>query len=96
MVREVSLVSDRLHLISPAYFRRIERGKEHPPKLEVVKRIAILLGGDEDVLFKLAKSTDPDFAEFIHALLAAKFLRAAKTASYFTAVDFDVLAAEIQ
>lgn len=82
--------------ISPAYLSRIERGKERPPKPEVVKRIALLLGGDADVLFKLAQSTDPDLAGFFHEVpAAARFLRAARSAG-FTAIDFDVLASEIQ
>ena len=45
--------------ISPAYLSRIERGREGPPKPELVKRIATLLGGDPDLLFRLADSTDP-------------------------------------
>lgn len=82
--------------ISPAYLSRIERGKERPPKPEVVKRIAILLGGDADILFVLARSTDPDLAGFIHEVpAAARFLRAAKAAR-FTAADFEVLVAEIR
>src|SRR5437588_10797891 len=51
--------------ISPAYLSRIERGKERPPKPELVKKIARVLGGDADLLFRLADSTDPDIAEYM-------------------------------
>ena len=44
--------------ISPAYLSRIERGRERPPKPEIVKRMATLLGGDPDLLFRLAESTE--------------------------------------
>ena len=54
--------------ISPAYLSRIERGKERPPKPDLVKRLATLLGGDPDMLFRLAESTDPDLAEYIHQM----------------------------
>jgi HTH-type transcriptional regulator, competence development regulator len=46
--------------ISPAYLSRIERGKEHPPKPEIIKAIARVLAADPDVLFRLCPSTDPD------------------------------------
>jgi HTH-type transcriptional regulator, competence development regulator len=46
--------------ISPAYLSRIERGKEHPPKPETVKALALVLAADPDVLFRLCPSTDPD------------------------------------
>lgn len=46
--------------ISPAYLSRIERGKEHPPKPEVIKALAKVLAADPDVLFRLCPSTDPD------------------------------------
>jgi len=46
--------------ISPAYLSRIERGKEHPPKPEVIKALAKVLAADPDVLFRLCSSTDPD------------------------------------
>jgi HTH-type transcriptional regulator, competence development regulator len=46
--------------ISPAYLSRIERGKEHPPKPEIIKALAKVLAADPDVLFRLCPSTDPD------------------------------------
>jgi transcriptional regulator with XRE-family HTH domain len=52
--------------ISPAYLSRIERGKERPPKPELIKKIARLLGGDPDLLFRLGTSTDPDIAEYMN------------------------------
>ena len=82
--------------ISPAYLSRIERGKERPPSPDVVKRIAQLLGGDPDVLFRLADSTDPDLAEYMHHVpKIPEFLRTAKELGLESA-DFDELIAEIQ
>lgn len=46
--------------ISPTYLSRIERGKEHPPKPEIIKVLAKVLAADSDVLFRLCPSTDPD------------------------------------
>ena len=82
--------------ISPAYLSRIERGKERPPKPELVKRMATLLGGDPDLLFRLADSTDPDLAEYIHFTPnVPEFLRVAK-AMELTAEDFKVLIEEVR
>jgi transcriptional regulator with XRE-family HTH domain len=52
--------------ISPAYLSRIERGKERPPRPEVIKALAKLLAADPDVLFRLSSSTDPDVAAYLH------------------------------
>jgi len=52
--------------ISPAYLSRIERGKEHPPKPNIIKKIAKVLAADPDVLFRLASSTDPEIASYLH------------------------------
>ena len=52
--------------ISPAYLSRIERGKEHPPRPEVIKDLARLLAADPDVLFRLSASTDPEIVEYLH------------------------------
>ena len=38
--------------ISPAYLSRIERGKESPPRPEVIKALAKVLAADPDVLFR--------------------------------------------
>ena len=82
--------------ISPAYLSRIERGKERPPKPDLVKRLATLLGGDPDMLFRLAESTDPDLAEYIHQMPdVPEFLRVAKTME-LTAEDFKVLIEQIK
>ena len=82
--------------ISPAYLSRIERGRERPPKPELVKRIATLLGGDPDLLFRLADSTDPDLAEYIHFTTnVPEFLRTAK-AMELTSEDFEVLIEEVK
>ena len=45
--------------ISPAYLSRIERGKERPPRPEVIKELA-------DVLFRLSSSTDPEVVDYLH------------------------------
>ncbi|MCK5681209.1 helix-turn-helix domain-containing protein [bacterium] len=52
--------------ISPAYLSRIERGKENPPKPEVIKTLAKELAADPDVLFRLSSSTDPEVAGFLN------------------------------
>ena len=51
--------------ISPAYLSRIERGKERPPRPEVIKELAKVLAADPDVLFRLSSSTDPELLDFL-------------------------------
>lgn len=51
--------------ISPTYLSRIERGKEHPPKPEIIKAIARVLAADPDVLFRLCPSTDPEIVTLL-------------------------------
>lgn len=87
--------ADRLG-ISPAYLSRIERGKERPPKPDTIKRMATLLGGDPDLLFRLSESTDPDLADFMNVVPeAAQFLRAARSLG-LRGQDFVVLTREIR
>ena len=87
--------ADRLG-ISPAYLSRIERGKERPPKPDLVKRLTTLLGGNPDQLFRLAESTDPDLAEYVHSIPnVPEFLRTAK-AMKLTSEDFAALIAEMK
>ncbi len=87
--------ADRLG-ISPAYLSRIERGKERPPKPDLVKRLTTLLGGDPDLLFRLAESTDPDLAEYVHSIPnVPEFLRTAK-AMRLTSDDFAALIREMK
>ena len=52
--------------ISPAYLSRIERGKEKPPRPDVIKALAKTLAADPDVLFRLSSSTDPEVVDFLH------------------------------
>jgi len=52
--------------ISPAYLSRIERGKESPPRPEIIKELARLLAADPDVLFRLSSSTDPEVVDYLH------------------------------
>ena len=81
--------------ISPAYLSRVERGKERPPRPDIVRRMATLLGGDPDLLFRLAESTDPELAEYLHTLPSVpEFLRAAK-AMALTDDDFKLLTEEV-
>ena len=87
--------ADRLG-ISPAYLSRIERGKERPPRPELVKRLATLLGGDSDLLFRLAESTDPDLAAYVHSLPnVPEFLRTAR-AMKLTSEDFAALIEDLK
>ena len=89
------VAADRLN-ISPAYLSRIERGKERPPKPELVKRMATLLGGDPDRLFRLAESTDPDLAAYMHRVpRIPEFLRTAM-AMNLTSDDFMALTEEVK
>jgi transcriptional regulator with XRE-family HTH domain len=89
------VAADRL-AISPAYLSRIERGKERPPKPEVIKKIARLLGGDVDILFRLADSTDPDIADFVNLVPnVPEFLRTA-IALRLTSEDFTELIRELK
>lgn len=82
--------------ISPAYLSRIERGKERPPKPELIKKIARLLGGDADLLFRLSTSTDPDIAEYLNLVpKAPEFLRTAMTLR-LTSDDFAELIEEVK
>jgi len=82
--------------ISPTYLSRIERAKEKPPKPEVIKRMAKLYGGDADVLFRLADSTDPDLAEYLHVVpKVPEFLRTAMELR-LTAQDFEELIDQIK
>jgi len=52
--------------ISPSYLSRIERGKERPPRPEIIKEFARLLAADPDVLFRLSSSTDPEVVDYLH------------------------------
>jgi transcriptional regulator with XRE-family HTH domain len=82
--------------ISPAYLSRIERGKERPPKPELVKKMARLLGGDADLLFRLASSTDPDIAGYMNLVPnVPEFLRTAM-AMRLTSDDFDELIEQLR
>ncbi len=70
--------------ISPAYLSRIERGKERPPRPEIIKEMAKMLAADPDVLFRLSSSTDPELAGYLHdqpeAINLLRFLKDANFA----------------
>ena len=88
--------AQKLGLRAPAYLSRFERGKERPPKPELVKRLATLLGGDPDLLFRLAESTDPHLAAYIREVpRVPDFLRTAKEVN-LTSEDFEVLIEEVK
>ncbi|HBB79678.1 helix-turn-helix domain-containing protein [Pseudomonas sp. ZM23] len=67
--------------ISPAYLSRIERGKESPPRPEVIKALAKVLAADPDVLFRLSPSTDPEVVDYLHtqpeAMALVRYLKEA-------------------
>ena len=48
--------------ISPAYWSRIETGRENPPKDELIKKAATILGLSEDELFIEASRLPPRHA----------------------------------
>jgi HTH-type transcriptional regulator, competence development regulator len=82
--------------ISPAYLSRIERGREKPPRPELIRKMATLFGGDADVLFRLAQSTDPELADYVNSVPALpEFLRTAMAAR-LTSEDFEQLISQIQ
>jgi len=77
--------------ISPAYLSRIERGKESPPRPEIIKELAKVLAADPDVLFRLSSSTDPEVVSFLHERPEImNLLRLIKDAN-FTSVEVDRL-----
>ena len=49
--------------ISPAYWSRIETGRENPPKEELIRKAATILGLSEDELFIEASRLPPDMQE---------------------------------
>ncbi len=77
--------------ISPAYLSRIERGKERPPRPELIKELAKVLAADPDVLFRLSSSTDPEVVDYLHEQPEAmSLLRYIKEAS-FTKAEIESL-----
>ena len=49
--------------ISPAYWSRIETGRENPPKDDLIKKAASILGLSEDKLFIEASRLPPDMQQ---------------------------------
>ncbi len=75
--------------ISPAYLSRIERGKESPPRPELIKALARVLAVDPDVLFRLSPTTDPEITDYLHERPEVmKLLRFMKDAG-FTSADIE-------
>lgn len=82
--------------ISPAYLSRVERGRENPPRPELIRRMAALFGGDADLLFRMAESTDPELAEYVNSVpKVPEFLRTAMAAK-LTSDDFQRLIDQIR
>jgi len=82
--------------ISPAYLSRIERGRERPPRPELIRKMATAFGGDADTLFRIAESTDPELAEYVNSVPALpEFLRTAM-AERLTSDDFEQLIEQIR
>ncbi len=58
--------------------------------------MATLFGGDADVLFRLAQSTDPELADYVNSVPALpEFLRTAMAAR-LTSEDFEQLMEQIR
>jgi HTH-type transcriptional regulator, competence development regulator len=64
--------------ISPAYCSRIERGMEKPPKDELIKKAANLLGLDPDESFIEASRLPPDMQEDVGSIVRMYRKQAAK------------------
>jgi HTH-type transcriptional regulator, competence development regulator len=64
--------------ISPAYWSRIERGMEKPPKDELIKKAANLLGLDPDESFIEASRLPPDMQEDVGSIVRMYRKQAAK------------------
>ena len=61
--------------LAPAYLSRIERGKELPPKPEIIKAIAKVLAADPDVLLNLCTfESDRDLVNLIKSRPRLKLL----------------------
>ena len=61
--------AERLGL-SPAYWSRIERGHEKPPRDDIIERVAAILEVRLDELFVQAKRLPPDMREDIRQVVA--------------------------
>ena len=57
--------------VSPAYWSRIEREKEKPPRDELIERTAAILGLRMDDLFVEAKRLPPDMLKDIGRVVVA-------------------------
>lgn len=55
--------------ISPAYWSRIERNMEKPPKDELIRRAAEILGIDQDDAFVEASRLPPDMREDVASVV---------------------------
>jgi len=57
--------------VSPAYWSRIERAKEKPPRDELVEKAAAVLGIPLDVLFVEAERFPPDMQRDVARVVRA-------------------------
>jgi transcriptional regulator with XRE-family HTH domain len=68
-------LAERLE-ISPAYWSRIERDHENPPRDELIERAAAILGVQVDELFVEAQRLPPDMRrDIVRVVLAYRRLR---------------------
>ena len=72
--REAKLAADRRYSlrqvagrigVEPAYLSKVERGESPPPSEETIRRLALELGEDVDVLLALAGKVSTDLREII-------------------------------
>src|SRR5262249_6357781 len=68
--------------IEPSYLSKIERGKQPPPGEETIRRIAVELGEDPDVLLALAGRVSSDLTQIIRErpALVGELLRSIRRA----------------
>jgi transcriptional regulator with XRE-family HTH domain len=55
--------------ISPAYWSRIENGKENPPKDDLIEKAAAILGIPADELFAEAARLPPDMQKDVATII---------------------------
>ena len=77
--------------ISRAYLSSIERGKESPPRPEVIKEMARVLASDPDILFRLPSSTDLEVVDYLHNCPEAMVLIRYIKENSFTGADINNL-----
>lgn len=69
--------------IEPSYLSKIERGEQPPPSEETIRRLAVELVEDADVLLALAGKVSSDLLDIVRArpALIAELLRTVRKAT---------------